>query len=70
MQRHFEAASSTCTAEMLMGAFRALPLSANPSASKITLVNLVGSSEQKAPQIISKRHRYQLELMHFVQAGV
>lgn len=63
-------ASSTCTADMLMDAFKALPLSVNPSASKITLVNLVGNSDQKAPQIISKRRRYQLELMHFVQAAV
>lgn len=48
--------------------FKALPVS--PSANKITLANVIGNSGQKAPQMLSKRLYYQLELTHFLQVGV
>lgn len=62
-------ASSTRVAETFMDAFKAPPLSVNPSASKITLANVIGNSDPKALQI-STRHQYQLKLMHFAQVGV
>lgn len=42
----------------------------NHSASKIILANMIGNSDQKALQIVNKRHQYQLEWMHFLQVGV